>query len=70
MRKPASELNVDIELQEGGMIKETWMDEDPREAILKHAEAAVNDPFYIAPAYAETQPEAIFQESDEEEKEK
>jgi hypothetical protein len=45
------------------------MDEDPREAILKHAEAAVNDPFYIAPAYAETQPETIFQESDEEEKE-
>lgn len=69
MRRPASELNVDIELQEGGMIKETWMDEDPREAILKHAEAAANDPFYIAPAYAETQPETIFHESDEEEKE-
>ncbi|CAK9191290.1 unnamed protein product [Sphagnum jensenii] len=56
-------------MREGGMIKETWMDEDPREAILKHAEAAANDPFYIAPAYAETQPETIFQESDEEEKE-
>lgn len=49
------------------MIKETWMDEDPREAILKHADAAVKEPFYIAPAYAETQPETIFQESDEEE---
>ena len=54
-------------VQEGGMIKETWMDEDPREAILKHADAAVKDPFYIAPAYAETQPQTIFHESDEEE---
>ena len=43
------------------------MDEDPREAILKHADAAVKEPFYIAPAYAETQPETIFHESDEEE---
>ncbi|KAG0619396.1 hypothetical protein M758_4G136700 [Ceratodon purpureus] len=54
-------------MREGGMIKETWMDEDPREAILKHADAAVKDPFYIAPAYAETQPQTIFHESDEEE---
>jgi hypothetical protein len=63
------ECSVCIVSFKGGMIKEIWMDEDPREAILKHAEAAANDPFYIAPAYAETQPETIFQESDEEEKE-
>lgn len=56
-------------MREGGLIKETWMDEDPREAILKHADAAVKDPYYIAPAYAETQPQTIFHESDEEEEE-
>lgn len=41
------------------------MDEDPREAILKHAEAAANDPQIIAPAYAETQPKTLFYESEE-----
>ncbi|BBN09954.1 WD repeat-containing protein 70 [Marchantia polymorpha subsp. ruderalis] len=52
-------------MKEGGLIKETWMDEDPREAILKHAEAAANDPQIIAPAYAETQPKTLFYESEE-----
>lgn len=56
-------------LQQGGMIKETWMDEDPREAILKYAEVAVNDPKFIAPAYSQTQPETIFAKSDDEEEE-
>ena len=42
-------------LKKGGMIKETWMEEDPREAILKYADAAKKDPKYIAPAYAQTQ---------------
>ncbi|CAN7047452.1 hypothetical protein IGI04_025479 [Brassica rapa subsp. trilocularis] len=54
-------------LKQGGMIKETWMDEDPREAILKYAEVAVNDPKFIAPAYSQTQPETIFAKSDDEE---
>ncbi|KAF9610661.1 hypothetical protein IFM89_023917 [Coptis chinensis] len=54
-------------LKQGGMIKETWMDEDPREAILKHADAAAKDPKFIAPAYAETQPEPVFAKSDSEE---
>lgn len=54
-------------LQEAGMIKETWMEEDPREAILKYAEVAEKDPQIIAPAYAQTQPKPIFQESDDEE---
>ncbi|CAH9075441.1 unnamed protein product [Cuscuta epithymum] len=54
-------------LKEGGLIKETWMDEDPREAILKYADAAAKDPKYIAPAYAQTQPQPLFQDSDEDE---
>lgn len=54
-------------LQQGGMIKETWMEEDPREAILKYAEVAVKDPKFIAPAYSETQPKTIFAKSDDEE---
>ncbi|XP_072959988.1 uncharacterized protein [Typha angustifolia] len=57
-------------LKQGGLIKETWMDEDPREAILKYADVAAKDPKYIAPAYAETQPKTVFAESDSEEEEK
>ncbi|KAK1290110.1 hypothetical protein QJS10_CPB18g01871 [Acorus calamus] len=54
-------------LKQGGMIKETWMDEDPREAILKYADVAAKEPKYIAPAYADTQPQPVFHESDSEE---
>lgn len=57
-------------LKQGGMIKETWMDEDPREAILKYADAAAKDPKFIAPAYAQTQPEPVFAKSDSEDEEK
>ncbi|CAN4113715.1 unnamed protein product [Withania somnifera] len=57
-------------LKQGGLIKETWMEEDPREAILKHADAAAKDPKFIAPAYADTQPEPVFAESDAEEEDK
>lgn len=56
-------------LKQGGMLKETWMDEDPREAILKYAEAAEKDPKFIAPAYAETQPKPVFEEPDKEDEE-
>lgn len=56
-------------LREGGLIKETWMDEDPREAILKYADVAAKDPKYIAPAYSQTQPQPIFHASDDEEDE-
>lgn len=52
------------------MIKETWMDEDPREAILKYADVAAKDPKFIAPAYAQTQPETLFAKSDSEDEEK
>ncbi|KAM7501520.1 hypothetical protein LguiB_000424 [Lonicera macranthoides] len=37
-------------LKQGGMIKETWMDEDPREAILKYADVAAKEPKFIAPS--------------------
>lgn len=57
-------------LKQGGMIKETWMDEDPREAILKYADVAVKEPKYIAPAYAQTQPETVFAKSDSEDDDK
>ncbi|CAA6666491.1 unnamed protein product [Spirodela intermedia] len=54
-------------LKQGGLIKETWMDEDPREAILKYADVAAKDPKFIAPAYEKTQPEAVFAKSDSDE---
>lgn len=57
-------------LKQGGLIKETWMEEDPREAILKYADAAEKDPKFIAPAYAQTQPEPVFAKSDSEDEEK
>ncbi|KAF1881401.1 hypothetical protein Lal_00023437 [Lupinus albus] len=57
-------------MKQGGMIKETWMEEDPREAILKYADVAAKEPKFIAPAYAETQPEPVFAKSDSEDEEK
>ncbi|PKA56537.1 Protein Mut11 [Apostasia shenzhenica] len=57
-------------MKQGGMIKETWMDEDPREAILKYADTAAKNPMFIAPAYAETQPKPVFAESDSDEEQK
>ncbi|KAL9261513.1 WD repeat-containing protein [Drosera capensis] len=56
-------------LKQGGMLKETWMEEDPREAILKYADVAAKDPKFISPAYAETQPQPFFAKSDSEEEE-
>lgn len=61
---------IKLLLQQGGLIKETWMDEDPREAILKYADVAEKDPKFIAPAYSQTQPEPVFAKSDSEEDEK
>lgn len=49
-------------------MKDKAAEEDPREAILKHAEAAAAAPRFIAPAYASTQPRAVYYESEEEEK--
>ena len=35
--------------------------EDPREALLKYAKVASEDPYWVSPAYAQTQPKTIFQ---------
>ncbi|XP_031554447.1 WD repeat-containing protein 70-like isoform X2 [Actinia tenebrosa] len=44
-------------------------DSHPREAILKHAEAAKSDPYWVSPAYDKTQPIPIFQEPEEDDDE-
>lgn len=38
-------------------------DQDPREAILKYAKEAEEDPYWIAPAYKKTQPKAIYSDT-------
>lgn len=40
---------------------------DPREALLKYAKEAAENPHWIAPAYKNTQPKPIFQQEEEEE---
>ncbi|KAL9970616.1 hypothetical protein ACROYT_G023023 [Oculina patagonica] len=42
-------------------------DSHPREAILKHAKAAAEDPYWVSPAYAHTQPRTVFHEEEDEE---
>lgn len=39
--------------------------QDPREAILKYAKDAAENPYWIAPAYSKTQPKPIFNAGDE-----
>jgi WD repeat-containing protein 70 len=41
-------------------------DEDPREALLKYAEKAKNDPLFTK-AWEETQPETLYAKADDEE---
>ncbi|KAJ8408628.1 hypothetical protein AAFF_G00252630 [Aldrovandia affinis] len=44
-------------------------DSNPRQAILRHAKEASENPYWVAPAYTKTQPEPVFAEmesSDEE----
>lgn len=43
-----------------GLSKRVDDDQDPREAILKFAKDAAENPYWIAPAYAKTQPKPIF----------
>lgn len=38
---------------------------DPREAILKYAKEAAENPYWVTPAYAATQPKPVFHENDE-----
>ncbi|OMJ13942.1 WD repeat-containing protein 70 [Smittium culicis] len=45
------------------IIKDTTRDEDPREALLKHAAAAEESPYWVAPAYKKNQPSSIFDET-------
>jgi WD repeat-containing protein 70 len=43
-----------------GLSKRVEDDQDPREAILKYAKDAAENPYWIAPAYTKTQPTPIF----------
>ena len=43
-----------------GLSKRVDDDQDPREAILKYAKDAEENPIWIAPAYKKTQPKPIF----------
>lgn len=38
---------------------------DPREALLKFDKLAKEDPYWVSPAYASTQPKAVFRETEE-----
>ncbi|EFA12723.1 gastrulation defective protein 1 homolog [Tribolium castaneum] len=42
-----------------GLSKRVDDDQDPREAILKYAKEAAENPYWITPAYAKTQPEVV-----------
>ncbi|XP_072228143.1 WD repeat-containing protein 70 [Leuresthes tenuis] len=44
-------------------------DSNPREAILRHAKEASENPYWVAPAYKQTQPEPIFEEESDEDEE-
>ncbi|KAM8743859.1 WD repeat-containing protein 70 isoform 1-T1 [Acanthopagrus schlegelii] len=44
-------------------------DSNPREAILRHAKEASDNPYWVAPAYTVTQPEPVFAEESEEDEE-
>jgi WD40 repeat protein len=55
-----------------GLSKRVEDDQDPREAILRYAKEAEENPYWVSPAYSKTQPTQIFQksgEADEEEDE-
>ncbi|XP_044767124.1 gastrulation defective protein 1 homolog [Coccinella septempunctata] len=46
-----------------GLSKRVNDDQDPREAILKYAKDAAENPYWITPAYAKTQPKNILDDS-------
>lgn len=48
-----------------GLSKRIEDDQDPREAILKYAKIAEEEPYWIAPAYKKTQPKTIFHSDDQ-----
>lgn len=47
-----------------GLSKRVEDDQDPREAILKFAKDAAENPYWIAPAYNKTQPKPVFQDGE------
>ncbi|CAH4023529.1 unnamed protein product [Pieris brassicae] len=47
-----------------GLSKRVNDEQDPREAILKYAKEAEENPFWVAPAYKNTQPKTIFADED------
>eukprot|EP00092_Neocalanus_flemingeri_P015907 GFUD01017224.1.p1 GENE.GFUD01017224.1~~GFUD01017224.1.p1 ORF type:complete len:700 (-),score=251.17 GFUD01017224.1:58-2157(-) len=65
-------------LAKGGSTLHSWMARqiavknkddhiDPRERILRHAKDSEDNPYWIAPAYAKTQPKPIFRTEDPDE---
>lgn len=50
-----------------GLSKRVDDDQDPREAILKYAKDAAENPYWITPAYTRTQPKNILDTTDDEE---
>lgn len=50
-----------------GLSKRIEDDQDPREAILKYAKDAAENPYWISPAYKNTQPKTIFQSENDDE---
>ncbi len=47
-----------------GLIKNSQRDTDPREALLKMAKEAEQDPMWVLPAYQKTQPKNVFYSDD------
>lgn len=52
----SSYIVKNIALQKVSAVKE-----DPREALLKHDEEAKKNPYWVTPAYSQTQPKPVFQ---------
>lgn len=50
-----------------GLSKRVEDDQDPREAILKYAKEAAENPYWITPAYSRTQPVAILAKTEQSE---
>ncbi|KAJ3094516.1 WD repeat-containing protein 70, partial [Phlyctochytrium bullatum] len=44
------------------IMKDTTRDEDPREAILRHAAEAEESPYWVMPAYKQNQPKPVMTE--------
>lgn len=53
-----------------GLSKRVEDDQDPREAILRFAKEAAENPYWVSPAYSKTQPKTIFQTDGSEQEEK